>query len=190
MSIEKKVQSLINLFNKRELQYQKGTEKILDIVPNLITAAEDTIEIEANETVTWREAHLSEYGIMSIVGIVMFDIGETLMSEMGETIVVSEENQDKFLRVVRVGAPVDVIMEGTPGEIAEFLAEASLQYEENQNIADTIVEAMEGAIDIDAEGTDDIKVYADDEDFDIEELSDEQVDSMIQNEDASKGKIH
>jgi len=187
---EKGIQRLIGLFNARELQYQKGTGKVLDIVPNFIDAAEKTIDIEANESVEWREAHLSEYGIMSLVGIVTFNIGETLMSELGETIVVSEENQDKFLRVVRVGAPVDLIVEGTSEEIAVFLEEASLKHDNNQALAENIVDAMQGALREDPEGIDEVTMFAADEEFDIEALTDDQVDSMIMNEATSKGKIH
>jgi len=187
MSIEK----VVSLFTAREKQYQNVTNAILDSVPNFIEGAIISMDLDTNEIVDWKEATIAESGIMSIVGLVSYKIGETLISEMGEATTITEENYNNFVRIIRVGIPIELAVDGTAEEIVEFLDEANAfrQHADDDEIQ-SFAEAIDGIIEGDVqevEGTETLELS---NEFNTNDLTDEQISSMLDNEYASKGKIH
>lgn len=127
-------------FERRSEILKEETQKILDEIPNVIAGAVRFLNLGAKideSNMSWEEVALlddQEYfegGTVLLVGVVSYEPGEKFTLPNGESVDVDEANADYFRRVIRIGVPYALAMNGTVEDVVEFLFHSATELEED-----------------------------------------------------------
>jgi hypothetical protein len=111
-------------FVKRYQEYQKNTQEILKMIPNVIIAIEQTLVDEDYNTLQWEDAQFStEDGVLVLIGNVKVEVGDDIRLDDGRVVKVTEENVGTLRRLVRVGIPLDLAKTGSVDDVLDYLSD-------------------------------------------------------------------
>ena len=180
---------LKKLFDYRLDKYKQTTEKILQTIPNVMEGVLGALAEDESSTLEWEDIQFEpDEDLLILIGFIQLKIGERVKLESGREIHVTDENVEKFRRIVRVGIPLDLAENGSVEEVSKFF-EGKRQT--NYTTLDDIAEDLDELEDIDEfENLEDLHRQAVTSiiGFDTEDLTDEQIRQIIDNND--EGKIH
>ncbi len=155
------IDKLEKLFDERDSVFEGKTSKIFQMVHTCIitiTKFFKDINTDTNQgTLEWEEINIMD-DLVTIVGVVLYDIGSTIIVEDRET-TITEENIDYFQKVIHMTLPLDVILLEEE-QISKFLYD---MYE--QETLDTVTESLD---------------LNNSFDFDLSQLSDKQKQALMQ----------
>lgn len=111
------------MFKHRDEMFYQETTKILKQMTPVLSGATDFIDetygTDVNRKLVWEGINLIE-GIVTLVGVVSYAPGSTLMFE-DELMNVTEDNSEYFQQMIRIGVPIPVAMTESADEIYKYL---------------------------------------------------------------------
>jgi len=161
------VNSIEEMFIKRYNAYRKHTMGIIKSMEHVTKGIELTLVDEEYETLAWEEVqYIPEDQIVVLSGNIKLTVGDDIQLDTGKVVTVTEENVDGLRRIVRVGIPVKLALDGSAEDVFEFLKGS-----ETKNY--TLLEDQG----VDPADKDDTAIYNQDYSAEID-LTDEQYESM------------
>lgn len=164
---------LKTMFEQRENVYHKLTAAIIDTIPNVVEGAR--LFIESRETMSrepeWKDVSMIDEngGYVVLVGILEYKIGDTLQLPTGATVEVKEETVEYFKRMLRIGIPYKMAMDGSKEEIRDYLIHTAEENDKEAEEAEqTLIEALTSQSEEDV----------DEAQFDMEGLTEEQQEQL------------
>lgn len=160
------------LFENREKHFKDDTDAILDSMSTATAAIAkfikktDDVVIEGGE-LTWEDVtyiggvEKDNEGYVIFIGVQSHQPGETFSLPNGQTVAITEETAEYFRRMIRVGLPFHLAVEGSAEEIVQFMEEAAKRDPYDPYDLDMMLESEPST------------------EFDLEELTDEQRESLM-----------
>ena len=115
---------LLHIFKQRDDHYTKMTDLILEVLNDpIIEGTKEFLqsqESQLNGILEWDEITLID-GLIILIGVMTYSPGTTITLGDGKVVVVSEQNVDYFNRVIRVGIPLQIALEGNKADVISFL---------------------------------------------------------------------
>lgn len=178
---------LHKLFESRERSIKRATRRIFKAIPSILEGVNEHLinqgEVGSGD-LRWEDVALLNHANESVgkfvmlIGVIELETGVEHMMPSGEIIKITEENKDHFKRLIRVGVPVR-FAEQAPADVTKFLQEvarkaAEIQQEQQEmNLSD---EDFNSAMDFIEQLEPNSKPQ---EDFDLEELTKDQKESLL-----------
>ena len=169
---------ILELFRQREESYKRFTQDLLHELKNVIDVIHQMLDDETTKYLTWKMVEKTGpemEDIIVIIGMSTFPIGYNLQVDSGEFIEVTEDTQEFLQRVIRVGIPIKLAVEGTPDEIKNYFETTGDNIEplirESENVRHTSARDLVG-------------------DFAVRDLTDAEITQMLYNAEQTKGKIN
>lgn len=161
---EEKIEALYTiteLLTERDEIYSQYTTSAMEMIENVLIAAESMLDSPTEDGVEWKAIELGEKGSIIVVGVMTFPIG-AMVSPDGDSIpvMIDEDNQDDLKKILRIGIDPVLASTGTVEEIQEFF--------KNRNEELSMKELNQRLKDIKQE-----------EDFDVDGLTDEQKEKLM-----------
>lgn len=125
---------LKELFEAREQAYKERTQAILDAIPTATTSVADFLlsreGVKDGTTVRWEEigyfpSSETHEDYIVLTGIIGYAPGSTFTMPNGEVIAITEATKDYFSKIIRVGLPVKIAVEGSAEDIVNYIKSTS-----------------------------------------------------------------
>ncbi len=156
------------LFEKRENQFKRNTDQIFEYMSDVLEGVVHYFSLKdeiSQGQMTWEKVTLQD-DIVLLICIIKYPPGAEFTTSEGEVMVVSEQTQDYFTRILRLGLPIDLVAERSKEKTIEFLED--LEEKERQ--------MQFSELPPDANPTD----------FNLDDLTEEQKQAMLMVD----GKVH
>lgn len=127
--------SLKDLFNEREDNYADYTQKILLHMKKAVAGIHNVLGNTADH-ITWKLVELVDDEYIALAGVVVWPLGHAITAPSGRQIFITEENQERFSRFVRVGLPLDLVENGSTDDVIEFLKDKLDIEEDSEGLPD------------------------------------------------------
>lgn len=116
---------LKDLFSKRDKEYQDRTQEIFKRISTVTKALSEFLRKSDNEVergkISWKDISLVNNNFVTMVGVISFQPGQEVTTSEGEKVTVTKDTADYFKRVIRLGIPYKLVVEGTKEEIFQFI---------------------------------------------------------------------
>jgi len=154
------LKSLVAARDKSNAEFTLKIFKQIGAALGCVTAyLTDIDNYVAQGIITWEDVSIME-GMLIVMGTVNYNVGDTI--ELGdEEIIMTEENVDEFQQIVHMTLPFELAEEGDEDKILEYLYKTA-----DTNSLDDFSEIVMPP------------PAVLDEEFDLSELSDEQIQSL------------
>lgn len=126
--------NLRQMFEAREMSYKKATDRILEMMASaldaIVTFLASKGELSGTQLV-WQEASYypssdeGHEGYIMLMGVIEHLVGQKFQLPNGQMVEVTEETADYFRRIIRIGIPLKLAVEGTEQEILQFMEETT-----------------------------------------------------------------
>ena len=153
-------------FRRRDSAFKKSTDKILEMIPNVLDGITDFLRIQEDEgkpDVRWEDIMYfadAEPPTVMLITVISYPPGSEFMMPNGEVIKVTDVTVDYFRRMIRFGIPMDVVTNASRKEIAEFLKKTAEEDEDIVAVPNLDSETLAANVATDG--------------FDLDELTEEQ----------------
>lgn len=173
------------LLQKRDTLFQEQSKNIMTHL-DFVTEGIKTFLCDIDPgyepgTFQWEDVSIyTEPGkgddLLMLIGIVTYDIGTQLMMN-DQMIIVDEENQDYFSRVLRMGIPFSVVDKDSPAAVVDFLSKLNTAVS-RQDVTQADDEPAPKQEEPKKVPVKKGKPSKSKHDFDLDELSDKQLESL------------
>ena len=153
-------------FRRRDTTFKKATDKILEMMPNVLDGIKDFLRLEEDEgkpDVRWEDVMYfadAEPPTVMLISVISYPPGSEFVLPTGETVKVTDATVDYFRRLIRFGIPMDVVLNANREEITTFLQKTAEEDEDIVSIPNLDSEALAANVATDG--------------FDLDELTEEQ----------------
>lgn len=142
---------IIKLFTDRDNAFYNETNEILDALAPIIDGVtdfiDDTYSMDASRELVWEGVNLFD-GIVNFVGVISYDPGTTMVSDDGHTVAITEDNQEYFQQMMRIGVPLDIVLSQSSNVTYTYLVNLQ-KAEEAQAQEESVSELESHASDFD-----------------------------------------
>jgi hypothetical protein len=162
---------LKELFKNRDDVFQALTSQIMGLLTNVIEGANNFVHHREESTgdITWEDVSFFEdEKLVLLVGVLEYKPGDIVYVSEGSQIEVTENTASYFKRLLRLGIPYGLAINGTPQEVFEFLKHSAERVETEE------LEEQEMFIDMSELPTPPVDVP----EFDLDDLTEEQREQL------------
>jgi hypothetical protein len=118
----REINNIEKLFVERFNVYKKNTMDIIGSMPHVTQAVRLTLVEDEYATLEWEDVqYIPGDSIIVLIGNVKLTIGDDIQLDTGIVVQVTEENVNGLRRMVRIGIPVELALNGTVESVTEFL---------------------------------------------------------------------
>jgi len=175
---QKPMNSVIEMLKVRDMNFALATKNILQsmiFVLDGITEFFDLVEDAKKGKISWEHIAMGQdeesNTMLAFVLVVSRLPGETISMPNGGFVLVTEETQQLFRRMIRVLIPANIVIQGSKEEIKKFLTKTMEEQTKAQQTAERMQEQSIQAIV--QQGT------GEEQPFDLDALTEEQKTSLL-----------
>lgn len=160
---------LKELFTQRDEAFKTSTDEILATLATAIEGITKFLDgrnevrggnLSFEDVMLFSGMEENEEGYVMLVGVISYAPGQTFTLPSGEVVAVTDFTADYFRRMLRIGIPYKLAVEGSMEDIVKFMEETAVQEQE-------MVDAVDASLDEDRS------------EFDLSELTDEQKEALM-----------
>lgn len=159
---------LKQLIEARDTEFKSKTKLILKEMIHVLRGTIKVLRLEteaANGNLVWEDVslvhdELEDDDFIMLVGAISYTPGESFTLPNGRDVKVTEDTVEYFRRLIRVGIPLSIAVDGDIDDVVEFLHKSIEEAEEDSGL---IISSLDD----------------DSEEFDLDDLSDTQREALL-----------